>query len=459
MLPTIPIALFGWIPLVLWLFARLRAHQAVLAGFLLAWMFLPQYGFNIPGLPDYGKISAASLGILLGTAIFNSSAFARYRFHAVDVPMAGWCAVPFFTALANGLGAHEGISSVLDRFLLWGTPWFIGRLYFGTAARLRELAIGMFIGGLVYMPFCLYEGAMSPRLHRIVYGFHPHVFGQAKRAGGWRPVVFMEHGLMTAMWMASATLCGLTLLAGGGFKDLPSQQRRLLWLAWGALAVTTVLCKSTGALFLLLLGTGLFFAARLLRMRFPVYVLLLLPILYMVLRGTGLWSGQNLIEAAASASNADRAGSLEFRIKNENVLIEKALIRPSLGWGRFRRSFVRDDAGEIVSVPDGLWVLALGRDGLIGLTILTVTLLVPQLCFLRLYPPVRWKQPAVAAMAGLQLLIGLFMIDNLFNNMFNPVILLACGGLAGLTAAPAHSLDDECAVVAAAPSVRRPRAL
>jgi hypothetical protein len=459
MMPTIPIALFGWIPVVLWLFSRLRAHYAVIAGFFLAWMFLPQYAFPLPGFPDYGKVMAASLGILLGTAIFNPSIFSTYRYHAVDMPVTAWCVVPFFTALSNGLGAHEGISAVLDRVMEWGVPWFIGRLYFGSVSHLRDLAIGIFIGGLVYVPFCLFEVVMSPRLHRIIYGFHPHVFGQAKRGGGWRPVVFMEHGLMTAMWMTSATLCGLLVLKDKCLR-IPGIPSALLWCAWGVLAVTTVLCKSTGALFLLLLGIALFFGSRLLRSRLPLYVLMVLPLVYMTLRGTELWSGQNLVDAAARVSSVDRAGSLEFRMKNENLLIEKALIQPTLGWGRYRRSFVRDDNGEIISVPDGLWVLALGRDGLAGLVFLTLTLLVPELCFLRLFPPSRWREPSVAALAGLQILIGLYMIDNLFNNMFNPAFLLACGGLAGLVTAPTGGITASSGESPSdAPSVWRPRAL
>ena len=458
MMPTVPIALIGWIPVVLWLFSRLRAHHAVIAGFFLAWMFLPQYAIPLPGLPDYGKVFAASLGILLGTMLFNASIFFTFRFRTVDVPMSAWCLIPFFTALSNGLGAYEGVASVLDRILLWGVPWFIGRLYFGSVSRLRDLAIGIFIGGLIYMPFCLFEVVMSPRLHRIIYGFHPHVFGQAKRGGGWRPVVFMEHGLMTAMWMTSATLCGLLVIKGKCLR-LPWAKPALLWGTWFALAATTVLCKSTGALFLLLLGVGLYFGSRLIRSRLPLYLLIALPLAYMVLRGTGLWTGQNLVDAAARVASVERAGSLEFRIKNENVLIEKALSRPALGWGRFRRSFVRDDAGEIVSVPDGLWVLAIGQDGVLGLVFLSLVLLVPELCFLRLFPPSRWNEPSVGALAGLQILIGLYMIDNLLNNMFNPAFLLACGGLAGLSSS---SVDEEwpaASVASVTPVVNRPRAI
>jgi hypothetical protein len=43
-----------------------------------------------------------------------------------------------------------------------------------------------------------------------------------------------------------------------------------------------------------------------------------------------------------------------------------------------------------------------------------------------------WKQTAVASIAPLSVLLGLFMIDNLFNDMFNPAMLLSAGGITGL---------------------------
>ena len=452
--PSIPIAMFGWIPLVLGLFAKMRAHWAVIAGFLLAWMFLPQFSFSLPGLPDYSKVSAASLGILLGTAVFNAKAFGAFRFQAADVPMLAWCIQPVFTSVSNGLGIYEGLSFALDKVFLWGIPWFIGRIYFNTPGHLRDLALGLFIGGLIYVPFCLFEVAMSPRLHRMLYGFHAHSFGQARRGGGWRPVVFMEHGLMVAMWMTTACLCGLTLLTGGGLRRMPAPFRRLLWPLWVVLLVTTFLCKSTGAIFLLLLGTAVFFGARLLRSRLPFFVLLSLPLLYMGLRGTGSWTAQNLVDAAGGAASAERAGSLEYRIQNENILVEKALERPWLGWGRYRRSYVRDENDEVVSVPDGLWVLSLGRDGVLGLTAMTATLMLPCLMFLRRFPPREWRRPEVAAMVGLPLVMGLFMIDNLFNNMFNPAMLLAGGGMAGLAAGASAEMEGRAEPESGPPRTR-----
>jgi hypothetical protein len=68
-------------------------------------------------------------------------------------------------------------------------------------------------------------------------------------------------------------------------------------------------------------------------------------------------------------SSEERAGSLAFRIKNENMLVQKALQQPLFGWGGWKRSFIcAKTTGETVSVPDGLWIIAFGQNGLFGLT-------------------------------------------------------------------------------------------
>ena len=267
---------------------------------------------------------------------------------------------------------------------------------------------------------------------------------------------------MTAMWMTSASFCGLVLAFSGYFrKRFP---RRLIFFPYvlGVLLVITVLCKSSGALFLLIMATGVFFSVRILRWPLLLLVLLALPLLYMVTRGTGSWDAQNLIAISAKAANQERAGSLEYRINNENILIDKAIIRPWLGWGRWRRSYVRDENGEMASVPDGLWILVFGQEGLLGLTFLTATLSLPILLFMGRYPPSTWRQPEIAALTALPILLGIFMIDNLFNNMFNPAFLLVSGGLAGHCSTPDEpdlELDDGSISTELLPQKHRTRAL
>lgn len=434
MTPMVPLTMFGWLPLVLGLFSRFRQRPrlAVIAGFLLAWMFLPNHGYKLPVLPDYTKISAACYGILLGAAIFDPAVFRRFRLHGWDAPLLVWTLVPLLTSLSNGLGAYDGVSAALGRFTQWGIPYFLGRLYFNRREALEELLLGFFIGTLVYIPFCWFEIVMSPRLHRIVYGFHPHSFAQAKRSGGWRPVIFMQHGLMNSMWMVSGFIAGFSILASRRLgRHLPGPPPA--WAAAvGVLFATIILLKSTGALFLMLLGILVLLVLRTLRTSLPLVLLLAIPPAYATVRSTGLWDGKHLIEAAAKAANAERTGSLSFRIANETILAEHAWKRPLLGWGEWGRSSVRDEEGVIISVPDGLWILAFGRSGYTGLAALLLLFFTPPLLFLRRHPPATWRDPAVAAVLAGPLLLALFALDSLMNDMFNPLMLLLAGGMTGI---------------------------
>jgi hypothetical protein len=87
----------------------------------------------------------------------------------------------------------------------------LGRIYLSSLLGMYELAVAVFLGGPDYMPLCLLEVRLSPQLHTWIFGYHQHSFGQSLRFGGFRPVVFMDHGLMVGLWMTMATLAGFWL--------------------------------------------------------------------------------------------------------------------------------------------------------------------------------------------------------------------------------------------------------
>jgi len=433
--PLVPLTMFSCIPLILVLFQRWmsRPRLAVITGFLFCFLFLPNHAYALPLVPDYDKINAACYGVLIGTAVFHPDIFQRFRFTVWDVPIVVWCVVPLFTSLSNGLGLYDGVNSLLGQTIQWGVPYLLGRLYFCSRQALEDLAVGFFIGALVYIPFCLWEVVMSPRLHRIIYGFHPHDFSQAKRGGGWRPVVFMHHGLMNAMFMLSGFLAGWTLLLSGRLKKvMPPVVRPFAGAALLVLFITMILLKSTGALGLMAMGLVLLLGVKLIPTSLPVNILMVLPLLYVTTRSTDLWSGQNLIDAAASIASEERTGSLSYRIYNETILSDHAWERPLLGWGGWKRSFVTNADGEILSVPDGMWILAFGKNGYIGLYALMLVFVTPVALFLKHFPAKRWREPEVFAILCMPVLILVFALDSLLNDMFNPLMLLLAGGIVGM---------------------------
>ena len=424
----VPITLFAWIPAVLLLFALLRPRRAVIVAFIGAWLFLPMAGYSIADLPDFGKMTATSYGVLLGVLIFDAARLIRFRPSWIDLPMLVFCLVPMASSLSNGLGAYDGVSAIFGSTVSWGIPYFIGRLYFNDLEGLRELAVGIFVGGLIYVPLCLYEIRMSPQLHDMVYGFHQHSFRQTKRLGGWRPMVFMHHGLAVGMWMAAASLVGVWLWHT---KALTQIRQVPMMLLLPILVATTIMCKSFGAIVLLIGGLGALYSAKLGRTVFPCLCLAAVPVAYMGLRSTDTWSGQQLVDAVA-VIDQERSGSLNVRLEAEDLLVDRAWQRAVFGWGTWSRNRVRDERGRDLAVTDGLWVITFGQRGLIGLVALTMIILLPAVLVFRRYPARTWNVAALAPAVALSVILVLYMIDNLFNAMVNPIFLAAAGGLAGL---------------------------
>ncbi|MBL8901595.1 MAG: O-antigen ligase domain-containing protein [Planctomycetes bacterium] len=425
------LVLLAWLPLVLAVFGSLPARRAVIAAYLVGWMFLPVAGLSLPGPLDWNKLNAVNLSALLGILIFDARRLAQVRFGLFDLPIAIWCLCPFATVISNDLGTYDAFAQTLNQTVAWGIPYLVGRCYFSNADHARELAIGLVIGGLIYAPLCLWEARMSPQLHAIVYGFHQHSFEQSVRGTTYRPTVFMHHGLMVSMWMAVSALIGAALWLRGNVRaigPLPMPAVALVIIA------ATVMCKSLGALLLLGAGLGTLLLLGRAFGRLPLLLLIGAPLLYVACRIEGLWTGETVVELTRSVSE-DRAASLQYRLDSERFLIARAWERPWLGWAGYgRNNTYYDEHDEYIDViVDGLWILTFGQLGLIGLGSLTLALLLPVLAFARRVRPALWSQKRTIAVGALALIPPLFLVDSLFNAMMNPLYLLVAGGLSRLT--------------------------
>jgi hypothetical protein len=430
------IVMFGWIPIIFYLFSRFPARQAVILGFIVAWLFLPQKEFPLLGLPDYTKMSATCYGILLATIAYDISRFSSFKFNWLDLPMLIWCLCPFASSITNGLGAYDGFSSVLIQTVTWGVPYFLGRIYLDNFTGLRQLAMGIFWGGLIYVPLCLFEIKMSPQLHRLIYGFSPYSFAQSVRYGGYRPSVFMQHGLEVGMWMMAATLIGIWLWKSGVVRQL--QGISVVWPI-SALLMTFILVKSTGAYFLLVLGITVMFVSWQFRSSIVITLSILVISFYLgqsVLTETHFT--KQIIASLQEVAPRERVNSLKFRFDNEKLLADKAKKKIAFGWGGWGRNRVYqygwDGKSIDISVTDSLWIVAFGQNGFIGLSSVFLTFLVPTIGFLQRYPATMWFYPNVAPAAAIAVVLILYAIDSLSNALINPIFILACGGIAGVTA-------------------------
>jgi tetratricopeptide (TPR) repeat protein len=416
--------LLGWIPFTLFIFAILPPQRAVITAFILGWLFMPLASFGLSGLPDYEKRSAICISVLLATLLFHSDVLLRLRPRWVDLPMAVFCACPIASSLNNGMGLYDGLSMTSSNLVMWGLPYIIGRAYFTRLEHLRELAIGFAVGGLIYAPFCLWETRMSPQLHLNVYGFTTG-WGEIKY-GGYCPKVFMNNGLELAMWMITTVVVGFWLWASGSLKrlrDLPFDRLLL------GLLVVAVLCRGTGATFLLTVGIALWFALKWTKLRLPALVLLTFGPLYFITRSTGLWSGRETSDLVRMVVNQTRADSLLFRLMNEDMLAAKALQRPLFGWGGWGRNRVFDEEGRDLTITDGYWIIVLGNFGVVGLTSWTASLLLPMGIMVKRYPAPSWRDPSLAVPAVLSIILNIHLIDCTANAFPNSVYILSLGAV------------------------------
>ncbi len=443
--PQAQFILLIWPLVVGFLFVRYPNQRAVIVSFVIAWLFLPhRTAFMFLGLPDYQRVSATCYSIFLATFIFDSQRFQSFKFGWLDIPMLIWCFCPFPSSLVNGLGAYDGVSQTLTQVVAWGFPYYLGRIYLNNLAGLRQMAIAIFTGGLIYIPLCFFELVMSPQLHRLAYGYHPRAdFSQNIRYGGYRPTVFMAHGLEVGVWMLAASLIGVWLWQAGVLKrfwNLP------MMLIVPVLLTTFVLVKSTGAWGLFALGIIIMFSAKWLRSGILLWLLLGIIILYLVMGVSGGFHGDGIVSFVSETLNPERAQSLEFRFDNEEILGDRAREQMIWGWGGWGRNrvFEYNRMGELedISVTDSLWIIAFGNRGVIGLLGLFGTFLLPVVIFCGFrYKPHTWFHPKIAPAAVLSVVLALYLFDCLLNSMMNPIYTIVCGGLTGLLLKPPETLN------------------
>ncbi|MGL5795514.1 MAG: O-antigen ligase domain-containing protein [Waterburya sp.] len=445
MSPQAQLVLLAWIPFVFFLFKFFPTQKAVIVSLIVGWLFLPQrVEFPLPLIPDYNRLSAINYGILLATWFYDAQRFRSFKFGWLDIPMAIWCICPMASSLTNGLGIYDGCVASLTTIVIYGVTYFIGRIYFNNLIAIRQLVIGIFFGGLVYLPLCLLEVAISPQLHRLVYGYHGvKQFSQSFRYGGFRPTIFMEHGLAVGMWMMAATLIGIWLWQAKVINQIAGLP---IALFIPMLLVTFILLKSTGAYIYLLYGIVILLTAKWLRTALPLLVLIVMIFSYILMGTSGAMTperSEQIVTIAEDLAGADRAHSLDFRFNNEEILVNKARQKMIFGWGGWNRNRVFEynyqDEFVDTTITDSLWIIAFGVNGLVGLIAIFSSALLPALSFFYYcYPASSWFHPKVAPAAMLVTITTLYMLDCTLNNQPNPVFTLASGGIAGLVLTQQH---------------------
>ncbi len=458
--PLVPLILQGWILVVIYLFKRYPPQRALLIVFVFAVLFLPEYKLQIRSDLAITKTTATVLGTLLSTGIFYPNYLFSFRPGLLDIPILIWMLAAIPSQILNGLSP---VTPVIQHMLVWGLPYLLGRIFIKNLADLQQLAIAIFLGGLLYAPLCLLENFKTPNLHFWIYGFSARggdSYLQTFRLGGYRPTVFMEHGLAVGMWMMAATLIAIWLWQT---KAIP----RKLWNYRTSLIVLILLfvftqTRSSGAYLYGIVGILSFLLAKWWRTALPLLLVASISVSYVSLAAVGrLYEIPQVREYMYQTTDDDstiesRQNSLRFRMQNEEILSKHARNRFVFGWGQGGgRNRVYNEEGRDITVTDSIWIIEFGYRGIIGVAGFFLTLILPAMGFILRYPARTWRLPKVAAAASLATVLVLYSWDSALNAFPNPVYMLASGGLATVAMKPQEVLDDRRSQLIA-PSKRHP---
>jgi hypothetical protein len=294
-----------------------------------------------PFLPQHGFVRVATVGIVIGT-LFTVATNGDPLFYGPRIQ--------------QGMRLYDGLSQALNAFILI-LPLLLARIFLARPESHLLLLKVLCIAGMGYSFLALIEVRMSPQMNQWVYGFFPHSFVQHYRSGGWRPIVFTGHGLVLAIFFC------MTILAAAGLTRLEPAKRGTYLAALLWLALTLVMCKSLGAMIIVVFFLPVvLFVGRRGQFLFACAIAALV-LTYPIGRSSGVIPVQQILHQAERIDPA-RADSLRFRILNEDMVLGKAMERPLFGWGAWGRSRVFDpNSGADITTSDSYWVGVLGVGG------------------------------------------------------------------------------------------------
>ena len=448
--------LFAFVTLLSWpvvaavLFRRLPVGRAIIASLLVAYLFLPPppAGFDFPLLPPLTKETIPSLVMVLACLILH-----RDRIRFLPETLVGRALVivficsPMATVLTNtepvfwgqmGLPAlklREGLSTMIQQAMLIA-PFLMARNFLRTPDDHRDILKALFVGGMVYSVLMLVEVRLSPQLNIWVYGFFQHNFDQMIRFGGFRPIVFLYHGLWVSFFAMTAVVSAVALARGSATRVAVG-----FWLAAAYLLVVLILSKSLGAI---IYGVALVPLVAVLSSRMQLRVAALMAFValaYPLMKGADLVPQEAMLQQAEYV-DADRANSLRFRFQQETILLERAQEKPLFGWGLWGRNHIWDGATKtILTVTDGRWIIIIGVLGWVGFLAEFGLLAWP--IFLM------WRKAGQGQMSPwvgpMALMLGVNMIDLIPNATLTPLTWLMAGALLGY--AEAFSRQTQTALI------------
>jgi hypothetical protein len=433
-------ALISWPFVVMGLFARYRVQLAIVISILAGYLLLPtNVGLDLPALPRFDKVFMAGAMVIM-IALLSGAARKSPQGDVQSgwLPQNKWImalvillfASDFITVMANrdpitiggrflpGLRPYDGFSSALNSVIML-SPFLLARKFLSTPAAHLLVLKALAIAAACYALLALYEVRMSPQLNQTVYGYFPHEWIQHRRGNWWRPIVFLDHGLMVGIFFATSCLAAIA-----AFRADKGARFFLGLAGWIFFALLMASTLGAFAIAILLAPAVLLLNARLQLLLAAVIAGIVL--LYPTLRNAGYIPTERVLGYAQSISE-ERAGSLQLRLENEDIFLERAAERPLFGWGGWGRARMYNAQGRDVSVADGAWVITFVMGGWLRYLGIFGLLCIPPilLAFSKRHPP-------NLATSGLCLVLCANLIDLIPNSGLNSLLWLVAGALVGL---------------------------
>ena len=426
-------------PIVAWMFfTRLDPARALIWTVLGGYMVLPPViSINFPVIPDFDKYSIPNLAAAAAVVFLLKERFSLLpQSRIARALIVIYVLSPFATVVTNGdvlrfehssiqaMRIYDSLAVVANQFITL-LPFFLARKYLASAEAMRSVIVALMIAGVLYSLPMLLEVRISPQLNLMIYGYFQHDFSQAMRFGGFRPFVFMPHGLWVAFFAMMCLAAVVTLLR----VATPEQRPRFLAITL-YLAMVLFFCRSAGPIiYALLLVPMILVLPRKLQLVVAT-VMVAVVITYPLLRGLHLIPIDDIM-AFANGINAERGQSLAFRIQNEELLLARAQERALFGWGGYGRNLLHDAVtGQINVIADGGWIISLGTFGWAGYVAEFGLLAAPVFLIARegMAVPRADLSPFVCTVA---LILAANLFDMLPNDTLIPFTWLMAGALMG----------------------------
>lgn len=427
------LCLIIWPLFSLWLFTKKRPIEATFWTIVGGSLILPAgTAIDLPVLPSFDKATIPAIMSFIGCKYIAKENISLLPLQGIGrwlvlifIPLS------FATALTNtepvyyynrdlpGMTLYDSFSVLVNNYIFI-LPFLLGVQLVKTYEDQVKLLRLFLIAGLWYSILVLFEVRMSPQLHTWVYGFFPHRWDQHVRYDGFRPLVFMGHGLLVSVFYVlvfgvAAVYDKLKLRV----SFIPTKYFVLYLFA------VLVLCKSLGSiLFATAVFICIFFLSEKMISR-AAFLIMVFVFAYPAIRVMDLVPVDRILEISMEEFGVERTKSLSVRFENEQELLERAREKFMFGWGTWGRNQLPD------SITDGRWIIAVGEFGVIGFV-----------CFFGLLALPVWRAYRVQKYDGEDkgfrliayhsFLLSFLMVDQILNASLGPWVWLIAGSLLGV---------------------------